>query len=150
MIHRQRAHTSSEMRKRGERHRTLRARHAYVQSRKRRGVHLILRLKFDDHSVLIVRSVDGRDLPGSVSVEQNALDLIRSDAKSLRLIAVYFDIHLRILNLKVGGQVLKARQLTDLRLKYWCVLVELLGIGALQSELIQAFGQLSADPYRRR
>src|SRR5262249_7529490 len=83
---------------------------AYVESRQPRWVILILGKQFEDDVVLVARRIDGADLPVSVGGVKRVRDLIGRDAERVGFVAVDPHIELRILHLKIAGDVLQLRE----------------------------------------
>ena len=104
MIDLQRPDRGREPRHRLQRHR-LAARGLQEDTRQRRDVGLELRLALQDHLIVVVRRVDGRDLARAEGVEQFLANLVDGDAVDRRLLAVDLDRHLRIAEVEVGGDV---------------------------------------------
>ena len=123
---------------------------ADIEHGKRIRACLILRFDLGDHPVLVSGRVDGGYLPFAIGGRQRVLNLIRRDSKRRRFGPVDPHVHLRVLDLEVGVDVLQARQRAHLGQEVVRDRVQLLSVGALERELEAALGELPADLNRRR
>src|SRR5437879_5522781 len=95
-----------------------------------------LRLHLQDDLIVVGRHVDGTNLPRAIGVVELVADLIDGDAVDRGLFAVDIDRHLRVLDVKVGGDVEQARHLLDLLAHFRSQPVKRLCVTALQDVLI--------------
>ena len=117
----------------------------HVQPLQGRGVHLIPGLQLHDDLILIIRGVDGGDLPGAVGIVEGVLDLLGRDPQGGRLVPVDQHVHLGVLDLEVAVHVHQPRQGPHLFLEQGGILIEFVDVRALQGELVEALGQHAAD-----
>ena len=95
-----------------------------------------LRLDLVDHAVLVRLGVDGRDDALAEGVVQQVVDRRRGDAEARRRVAVDADEHRQALVLQLGGDVGDLRDLRHAVHQARHPGVEVVGIGALQHELV--------------
>src|SRR5206468_12360222 len=105
--------------------------------------------ELEDDPVLVVGSVDRRDLARAVGAVERVLELLRSDAQRRRALAVDPHPDLGVLDLEVAGHVVERRLGLEPRLEARAVLVKRRDVGALQRELVLALGEAAPDPHRR-
>ncbi len=101
-------------------------------------------LGLGDHAVSIVRRINGRDLPLAVCGIQSIFHLAGGNAERCSFVPVDLHVDLRIRDLQIAGHVLQKRSELRVRaqfgFKLGSVLIELVGVGVLQRELILALG----------
>ena len=96
----------------------LSVRGANIQHRERRRIHLVLGLEPHNHPIFVHSRVDGRDLALAVSVKERVFDLLRRDAERRSLVAVDHHVDLRVGNLQVARDVLKAGKFPHLAFQF--------------------------------
>ena len=109
------------------------------------GPDLKFRHGFENDLIVVDRRVDGGDLAHAEGVVELLADLIDGDAVDRRLLAIDLDRDLRVLDVKVGGDVEQARNLRDLVAQFRRHAIERRGVVGLQRVLILALGQLAAE-----
>ena len=124
------------------------ARRTDIQQGQGLRIHLVPGFHFHDHLVRVVGRVDGRDLPGAVGGVEGVFNLLGGDAQRRGPVPVDLHVDFRALVLDVAGHILQVRQDLQAGLQKGGVIEQFLGVGALQGELIEAFGQGPADPDR--
>ena len=81
-----------------------------IEHRQRRRIVLKLRIYLQDHLILVVRRIDGRDLPRRVGVPESFFNLPRryalsGNAHRRHLVSVDDDLQLRIPELQIAADI---------------------------------------------
>ena len=121
-----------------------------IEERQRRGIRLKLRRELEEDLVLVHRRVDRRHPPRTVRVVESVLDRVRGHPERGRLVAIDLHVDLRARDRQIRRQVLDAVDGREPLLQAARHRVQLVAVGRLHRELVQALAHLTADADRRR
>ena len=116
-----------------------------MEQGQRRRVPLVLRFDFQDHFVLVRRSIDGRNLARAEGAVERVFDLLRghSDRQGLLPVDIHHDLGTG--DLQVGVHVLQFSQAGQFFFEYTRPLVEFLRIRPLERILVETSALLPPD-----
>ena len=132
------------MRHRGQRHRRA-VRRLEIDAVEVVRPGLVFRHAFQDHLVVVGRSIDGRDLARAEGIVQFLTHLIDRHAIDRRLLAVDLDGDLRILDIEIGGDIEQAGDIRHLVAHLGRQPIQRVSVVRLHRVLVLAFRRPAAE-----